>query len=1548
MKFVGANPSATVAGADELPGKSSYYLGNDPKKWQTGIPNYARVQYRGIYPGIDLVYHGNQGGQLEYDFVVAPGGDPSAIVLDVGAGLVPAREGHPRGVPLQIAVDGDLVVKADGGDLRFHKPMIYQPAINSRQRITDHGQRTPIEGHYILQANNQVGFKVAAYDHTKPLIIDPVLAYSTYTNLDGLGAGALGIGVDSSGNAYVLAGSGAGATTQTVVLALNPQGNQFVYTTYLGPTGTNGPRAIAVDPQGDAYITGSGVAGFPTTAGAFSATCPSICNTPFAAKFSPAGTLEYATFLGPSNAQSSAIAVDASGDAYITGAIASSDLPAVNAFQPVFVGDLCDGCSNAFVQKLNPSGSQLLYSTYLGGGFGNYGYNTAGGTGIAVDSTGSAYVVGNTESPLFPIKNALEPVQISYYGDAFLTKFTPDGSGLVYSTFLGGSGGAPGDTAVAVAVDASGNAYVTGNAASADFPTTMNAFQASCYEPATDDCIAPPVYVLKVDPNGAALLYSTLLGVGTAASIVLDSSGGAWVASTTSSNYFPVIQPIESGLQQNSYPESNADAFVIRLNSSGIPTFSTYLGGSFSGENGASVAVDSSGDAYVAGSTGVGNDTPVDFPTVNPAPGTQQAAQFYYPGAVFAAKISPGAGPALSLSPWYTNILELRDVSDSPLTINSITPSSTLTLEGGTCGSSLPAGGGCTLIVYPENPQSPSSGTLTISSNSLASPQTFNINYSQIGTNQFFVSRDYLEFPAQVVGSSGAAQAVTLTNLYYPNPVAITRIATSVADPSEGISGDFTQTNNCPALLVAGASCTVMVQYQPTEGSDGLESGQLQIVTGTSPTNYIVYLNGIRSSSSLVASGGSNQLGRYNSPLQFGTQFAGTTALPRVVSLTNVSTQQVSLSGFTVTGPFSQTNNCPGALAPEASCRVSVSFTPVAGGSFTGTVAVANSGEGSPTVINLAGTGTTGLSASPASLSFGFIAPGTTASLPLTLTYVGGSTLSFLNFVLTPDFTQTNNCGGSLAPGASCTVTVNFTPSIVGFESGTLTIPFSALGSPLVVSLSGQGASAMAITPWSLGFEEVPVGQTSGEQALTLDNGGPPLTISSISISGDFGIAANSCPTPPATLAALATCTLQVVFTPTAAGSRSGAVTVIASDSTAPHVVALGGTGAIMPEVTLTPGSLSFGTVQAGSTSAPQTVTMTNVGNATLTIAGMVASGDYAQTNTCGGSLAASANCTISITFTPASNGQTNANLTITDNAAGSPQVVALSGSVTGPVLTLVPSSLSFTATLVGTGAGYEEVTMLSNGNGPVTITNVTASGDFSVNNTCPSVLGGSCPLEVGFNPTAGGTRTGTLTVTDNAYGSPQTIPLTGTGIDFNVATASGSPSTQTVSPGQTASYSLALSGTAQFSSSVSLTCSGAPALATCTVNPNAVLLNGTNVLNATVTVTTTAASGVVVRPQLPAPPWIWLWTLALLGAVGVWMMGVRRCAWRRAWAPLAVVTLGLMLWAACGGGGGGGGAGPPVNPGTPAGTYPLTVTGTYTSGASTLQHNLNLTLIVN
>ncbi|TMG77584.1 MAG: hypothetical protein E6H80_00745, partial [Betaproteobacteria bacterium] len=326
MSLVGAARQPRVSGLEEQPGKANYFIGKDPAKWRTNIPTYATVHYREVYPGIDLVYYGNQ-RQLEYDFVVAPGADPKKIVL-----------GFKGTDKLEVDAQGDLVLHAAGGVIRQQKPIIYQEI---------DGIRREIEGRYVRKGANRVSFKLAAYDTSRPLMIDPALSYSTYLGGSGHDFGQ-GIAVDAHGNAYVTGHTSStnfpttlgafqiafAGGSDAVVTKLNPDGSALVYSTYLG--GSNG---------------GNGTGGADTNEGA-------------------------------------GIAVDADGNAYVTGFTGANDFPTTpGAFQSAFAGGW-----DAFVTKLNPTGSALVYSTYLGGSF------LDGGSGIAVDSNGNTYVTGETQS----------------------------------------------------------------------------------------------------------------------------------------------------------------------------------------------------------------------------------------------------------------------------------------------------------------------------------------------------------------------------------------------------------------------------------------------------------------------------------------------------------------------------------------------------------------------------------------------------------------------------------------------------------------------------------------------------------------------------------------------------------------------------------------------------------------------------------------------------------------------------------------------------------------------------------------------------------------------------------------------------------------------------------------------------------------------------------------------------------------------------------------------------------------------------------------------
>jgi hypothetical protein len=577
MQLVGSAADPRVQGVDALPGKVNYFRGQDTASWQTKVPIYRRVKYSAVYPGIDLVYYG-QPQQLEYDFIVGPGADPGTIKLDF-AGVE------------QTTVDaqGDLVLKTAGGPLRFQKPVIFQSS--------DSGRRHTIDGGYMHRGPHKIGFRVGAYDRTRPLIIDPVLSYSTY--LGGSGAdGGDSIAVDATGAVYVL-----GFTTSTdfpnvnavqptynggqdmFVAKLTPDGTALVYATYLGGSDRDVPIGIAVDSAGAAYVIGSTFSqDFPTVQ-ALQPTFAGGAEDAVVAKLSADGSrLIYSTYLGGSGYESGhGIAVDLAGAAYVAGGTNSPDFPLVNALQPRPTGAI-----DAFVAKLAPDGSALLYSTYLGGA----GDETA--TGIAVDSLGAAYVFGDTTSTDFPSVNPLPAPGGGY--DPFVFKLTPDGTRLIYSTRLGGSST---ELSYGMTIDVSGAAYVTGLTESTDFPT-MNALQPQSGGGAD-------AFVVKIAPEGGAMIYGTYLGGSgyeLGSGIAVDTAGAAHVTGPTSSADFPTMNAL-----QPAYGGSS-DAFVSKLSSDGEAlVYSTYLGGK-NYENGRAIAVDLAGATYVTGYTNSG-----DFPT---------------------------------------------------------------------------------------------------------------------------------------------------------------------------------------------------------------------------------------------------------------------------------------------------------------------------------------------------------------------------------------------------------------------------------------------------------------------------------------------------------------------------------------------------------------------------------------------------------------------------------------------------------------------------------------------------------------------------------------------------------------------------------------------------------------------------------------------------------------------------------------------------------------------------------------------------------------------
>jgi hypothetical protein len=601
LRFVDRNPRSALVGAGRAPGEVNYFRGADPAAWQTGLPQYRDVVYRELWPGIDLRLH-EQAGVLKYEFHVRPGGRPADI-----------RLAYAGASGLSLDDSGGMLIATSAGVLRDAAPFAYQDV---------GGARVPVTSRYALDTavgrDRRFGFSIDAYEPDRDLIIDPGIQYTTFLGGGSHEIGA-GIAVDATGNAYVVGTTQspdfpttAGAFRRTgatsnfadvFVSKLNAAGTALVYSTFIGGSNFDFGRRIAIDASGNAYVTGqTKSSNFPTTGSAFDRSfnippnCPR-CSTDqydaFVTKLNAAGSaLVYSTFLGGTDIDDArGIAVDAGGAAYVTGETVSADFPTTAGA----LSRTSRGAYDVFVTKLNAAGSALAYSTYLGG------TQVDDGERVAVDASGNAFVVGFTSSIDFPVTAGAFDTTANGAFDVFVAKLNPSGSGLIYSTYLGGNDF---DSVGGLAIDDAGNAYVAGGTGSLNFPTTAGAFDTT---PDGSDA-----FLTKVNAAGSALVYSTVLG-GTASDgangVDVDGAGNAWLTGITSSANFPVT----AGAADASF-NGVADVFIAELNAAGSSLlYSTYLGGAQS-DSGNDVAIDSAGDVYVTGHT-----YSIDFPATTGA-----------------------------------------------------------------------------------------------------------------------------------------------------------------------------------------------------------------------------------------------------------------------------------------------------------------------------------------------------------------------------------------------------------------------------------------------------------------------------------------------------------------------------------------------------------------------------------------------------------------------------------------------------------------------------------------------------------------------------------------------------------------------------------------------------------------------------------------------------------------------------------------------------------------------------------------------------------------
>ena len=571
IEFEGACSSARLEGASPLPGRANFLTGG-VRQWHRDIPTFGAVRYRNLYMGIDMIYGGN-GLRLKSEFVVARGADPARIRFRYSGA------GRPTVQP-----DGALSIPVGEHWLSEGAPFVYQER---------DGVKAPVEGRYALAADGAVGFALGPYDTARPLIIDPVMTYSTLVGSTGFNA-ATAIAVDAAGAAYIAGYTDSESLptanpaqnfnaggNEVFVAKLNPAGSALEYCTYMGGSADDRAYGIAVDATGAAYVAGTTTSpNFPTrNAEQSSLRGP---RNAFVFKLNPAGDmLVFSTFLGGNSGDvANGIAIDTSGNSYIVGDTTSINFPA-NAFQTSY-----HGWQDAFVAKLSSDGGHLLFSTYLGGS------STDHGASIAVDSSGTVYVTGSTWSTDFPVANAFQR-SIGGPCNAFIARLSSNGNTMMFSTYLGGSGGSVAypETGQGIALDTEGDAYVAGVTSSADFPL---------FKPIQPQLLGfTDAFVTKVNSSGI-LLYSTYMGgsgVDVGNAIAVDSSGAAYVVGYTYSTDFPVTAGIQTA------NGGDCDAFLFKLSPVGdLLVYATYLGGT-GADTASGIALDSSGNVYLAGWT---------------------------------------------------------------------------------------------------------------------------------------------------------------------------------------------------------------------------------------------------------------------------------------------------------------------------------------------------------------------------------------------------------------------------------------------------------------------------------------------------------------------------------------------------------------------------------------------------------------------------------------------------------------------------------------------------------------------------------------------------------------------------------------------------------------------------------------------------------------------------------------------------------------------------------------------------------------------------------
>jgi hypothetical protein len=1128
--------------------------------------------------------------------------------------------------------------------------------------------------------------------------------------------------------------------------------------TQIGAKGDIG-LAMALDPSGNLYVTGTTASGsLAATSGAAFPNPADASTNSFIAKFDASLNPLFVTFTGSGRTAASAIAATADA-VFITGSIFGATLPVTPT--PFLQTPAANTTQNGFVERFNATGTTLVYATYLSGANGNTAPSS-----IAADASDDAYIAGYTTASGYPTLNALVP-EILGTNSGFLTKLTPAGDGILFSTFIPGSG------ITSLALDPiAQNLLLSGTIALGQFPVATVA---------TPLVNLPYQSLLRIPLDGSAVLSSTLLAPGTQSVVMPAPNGEAWVAGTLSTPLLPL--PALS---------SFGNSFALRITAQNIIDQTLRFGGlpatnpSYASApvTLTSLTTDATGQPVFAGaitptaSSSLLATQTYDLPLYNSpttalpstirntvlAPGTCNGS-LCAGSAAYLAKVDPAtAAPSLALSTDDSPNLTLRNLGSAAATNLHLTATGFTSATD--CPSTLAPGSECSIALSGNGP-----GTITAQADN-ATPQTATLPPSTTTPNAIVFSPKELDFGIETASSPAATRTITVTNLSGQNQTFAS--ASANAEFTEQ-SSDCT-TNGTASLLTAGASCHITIAFAAS--SDPTSDGPLQSNWTVGPGS--VLLTGYSEAAALVASA---------SEIDFGTQYTGGLRLPRYLYLSNNSDNPIPHTAVTLPGasPFALIDRCPTQLLAHTVCQIQLNYLSTQSPSNDSItlsldqgLTVLVTGKTLPPPGAGGATVNPSLTVSPSSLNFPNSIPVTAVSSATQTVTIGntGTQPIPLTLSLSGDFTQATSCTATLAAHATCTVVISFAPSQPGTRQGLLSVTAGAATIPAYVALSGTATPILSTNNGTLDFGNVIADQPAVQwfkitQSFTTLSAVTSNSAFKAILVEDIGYGHSTPPTSAFSSNAANSCTncwLGLQFTPSTTGPQTATVALRSSVSGNAYTLALTGNGLPLTGLILTPVSNDFGAIPADSTSAPILFTLTNLTSAAVALSAPTASAgffiDPAATGgaPCTGTLAPTASCFVQVAFAPTTTGQIAGTLTLPTSA--STLTASLSGfGAPDPGLSLTPNALTFN-NVPGVTATQQTITLKNSGTATLQIATPTVTTpSFTLATTCATLNpAATCTIAVTYIPaSAPATDTLTIPVVSSLTGAATyTVPLTG------------------------------------------------------------------------------------------------------------------------------------------------------------------------------------------